>query len=609
MVPFNARVVSLPETKDPRVVSKLVDPKTEANNKFKSFESLERRTYFNYFDIGFPESIIEIITHMGDLFDITKLYEISLDSGSKLNEDFFVATTVGESEFKVRVYFHFNNKEDLERRRVVVRFAVKEQNYFVKTVEELKRKTQRRVGSMGGGQRRSLDVSIEKDAEEQGLGNLAGHKMMKESFEKEIFIQTDEEAKREARAEFWGVVFLLLIAVVYIVSLVRFTMSLFLDNSYYISYGLSSLTYVQFITKLSLMNLHFSPATLAFLDQVYRADLANLITMRSESSEMRGGVSGKFREYGVPVLVLNSIPISLFLMVLSLVFYLVGSVLEKKERQKKKATILKKISMILVGLKSIDVIFYSLFSLTKSKLSIDIFLSLFGLIYAIIATIAAHYSAWRTKIARIDVNVSCLKKAISFVCSFIEPIRIILYCFAFVLASNESLKLGDFFVGCQFISLVCGLVFNCCLNKVVFRSSVLCFFRELTLLILGVLLNTMNDNSFTWTSDKLWRVTFWIMFLYFTSVIISVGVPEFSDFRKFIKQNHRIQVQGEIEEEDDQQEQNQTEGQEVRQDEEQDQEEEKEAEDEDQNDQGVRLKPDSERRALKGQNRIIPARI
>ena len=242
MVPFNARVVSLPETKDPRVVSKLVDPKTEANNKFKSFESLERRTYFNYFDIGFPESIIEIITHMGDLFDITKLYEISLDSGSKLNEDFFVATTVGESEFKVRVYFHFNNKEDLERRRVVVRFAVKEQNYFVKTVEELKRKTQRRVGSMGGGQRRSLDVSIEKDAEEQGLGNLAGHKMMKESFEKEIFIQTDEEAKREARAEFWGVVFLLLIAVVYIVSLVRFTMSLFLDNSYYISYGLSSLT-------------------------------------------------------------------------------------------------------------------------------------------------------------------------------------------------------------------------------------------------------------------------------------------------------------------------------------------------------------------------------
>ena len=512
---------------------------------FKGFSQPTRNDFKNYVTITFPEEVIDLIDALGDDFDVTDLFYIDVE-GLKHTEDYQVKSRVYEDRLGIEVYFHYREGIDMDNRKFKVSFDVRDPNYFLKNFEKAKKNLEEKQRSnANSGQKKSSGLSPATPSTPSGTkGRLKLVRIQKKRLEGEIIIETTQESKFKKSAEFLGFWFKSLILGyigLFILGAAVISASKWI---YFIGRHFRALLYCQFIVKLALVGVNHNPSMLAFLDHLYAIDILHVMPLKKEN-EVRLAVGGKFKEYSVPVLGINSVPFTIVFFFFCLVLTLTkfgrrGRDMGEKERSK-----LNLVTSLLV-FKLLDTTFYAFFSVVNHRYGGDgvHFWSLFSLVVSILTLLCCLlvvfvglFGFYRRKGISEGIRSMSVRRDMEKYAEFPysgDNLKYVLQLFLIVLVQEK----GDALIYCLLLVQV-GYVgyklVQACVSRA-FESRWRFLFSLLSegcvLLILGVF-HQIHSHSFTWSSKELWFLTKIAIFLFYMSFVFEVvcgevvGVVEF----------------------------------------------------------------------------------
>ena len=519
--------VSVEDYRTPNLASWTVASETSMK-KFESFRHQTRKTYRNYIILVFEKTVMEIIKAMmkiGAGFHINEAYDIVLSSGSKLDKDFELRSLPLDLN-KLKIYFNFKNGVKLENSTINVVLKTKNQNYLVEGVQEIWKRQAKASTKPKSRILENHNRFISSHSNEQKEFPLLLLKQV--TIINTIIVRTSAQKEREEAMESTGFKLGSLIGFAFGYMTLCFLLSFFFKNSFLRIKTFNTLVYFQFIPKLCLIDLELNPSLLSLTDSLFRIESFQIVNFIEEAL-IRGSVTGRFKDYRIPVILINSIPMSLFLITFCLVLFKLSDALKKHNPLKSH---LERGAAFMTASRFIDVVFYSLFSLTSGKNHIFKLIPLVALILTAYSVKRAYATIWSNcyKGYLYDNQKSSTKKNLILISFMAEPTKLFIFTSLIALLRRHSLVLIAILIGGQSLSVVASLLYNWCLEKQIRFSKSTRIIRELSLCLILSLFRLNHSQVLDWSSDDLYDITLAVAFLLSVNLICSLVFSEVEDY-------------------------------------------------------------------------------
>ena len=313
--------------------------------------SPERRPFSAMIKIDFPKPIIQIIKKIEEKrqkFKITDVLKIWIKD-LELGKDYTIRGEISADEDGYLIFFSFMK----DFGQVVVNLEVIDQTYFVSKWEELQNSRRNRV--LQGNPQGLIQAQSTRPK-----GLVLPSEPLVEKIRARKVAKKDKVKRVKSYGNALGVIVLL----AQLVSIILLIWSYWKPKAHLVVNFLRISLFCQFVSKLPLLNINFGIYAESFLDGLFMVESIKIgFGLNHPEGDLRKSMGGKFAEYNIPALSINSGLASIFILVAAVI---AEPLLRKNKNLKKKTKVFVGLLIAaLIGLTLLNVFFYSLVSVWK----------------------------------------------------------------------------------------------------------------------------------------------------------------------------------------------------------------------------------------------------